>query len=198
VQPTPRLAAAMAAGRPPAHRHRHHHPALTLTNAATVLSALVLLLLVRAWTHHGQLTFETAHHVNLGQAPGASSSDRKASGLRRGNLETQVADAADSSSSSSSSTTTTAAAALKPKAAPLPPLPDKPLKFFGVGQAYHHRPKCPEGWAQPGAGCDAPPGCPVPWEWTTDRKGADAGESPSPLSPFFWVGSVCFAVCWLA
>ncbi|KIY98890.1 hypothetical protein MNEG_9073 [Monoraphidium neglectum] len=51
--------------------------------------------------------------------------------------------------------------------------PAAPLKFFGVGGAYHHVPVCPPGHPMPGAGCDAGP-CPVPWEWHGNRATADA------------------------
>jgi hypothetical protein len=57
--------------------------------------------------------------------------------------------------------------------------PAAPLKFFGVGGAYHHVPVCPPGHPMPGAGCDAGP-CPVPWEWHGNRATADAGGTPIP------------------
>lgn len=148
---------------------------------------MVLVVALITWYHYahekvGTLTVAVVSHgatTGGGNATGTSSGAKDASGGAAAASSSSSSTAgANSGGMQGSDNAGVAAGQQSSEAVRVTPAAasQKPVLFYDIGHVYHHLPSCPEGWQRPGVGCDASP-CPVAWEWTGDKKKADAGES---------------------
>ena len=227
----------MGAGgaRAPPQPQRRAAPFVTAPRAAAALSALLFIMLVRAWSTHGQLMAETTGAVGAvisdlkamredairrnqrlkamhaaqrngsgsgggdsgsggGNLAGASDQQQQRRRRRRKGRKERAGGGGGGAAALPAakqqqlqqpppSPAAAAAAGANATAGPFAVVGSgrkvdaaHPVLFYGVGRMYRHLPRCAPDWKRPGVGCDAPPGCPVPFDWTNDRQAADVGE----------------------